>query len=327
VSGFGPAVLGMDVEAEIETIVEALRSQVAGLHRRGLVLGLSGGIDSAVCAALAVRAVGPGRVLALLMPDRDTPVEATERAATYAARLGIETTIEDIDPILEAAGCYRRRSAAIERAFPDLPTGYRAKIAIASGVLDSDRVPYFELVVDGGDGSDVRRRMSSETYLEVVAATNMKQRTRKLVEYTHAEARNRAVLGTPNRLEYELGFFVRGGDGLADVKPIAHLYKSQVYLLADALDVDEAIRAATPSTDTYSLPQTQEEFFFGLSLQLTDLLLYGLDNDVPERAIAEGLGMSVDQVRRALREMGGKRRAAARGGAEALIVRPLPTVD
>ncbi len=319
---FGPSVLELDLEAEATRIASTLRAQVGDLKRRGLVLGLSGGIDSGLCIALAVRALGSERVVALLMPDRDTPDDATQRAAAYGRRLGVEVILEDIDASLEALGCFRRRDEAVRRVFPDLPDGYRAKVALAGEVMDTDRVPYFNLVVDDGAGGQQTRRMPPDAYLQVVSATNMKQRVRKLVEYTHAETRNYAVLGTPNHLEYALGFFVRGGDGLADVKPIAHLYKTQVFALAAHLGVDGSIRSAVPSTDTYSLPQTQEEFYFGISLGQVDLMLYAQEHDIPREAIAEGMGLSLDQVDRVLRDMTGKRRAAARGSGEALLIQP-----
>jgi NAD+ synthase len=324
VTTFGPSALDLDLEAEAALIAQTLRGQLGDLKRRGLVLGLSGGIDSALCMALAARAVGPQRVVALLMPDRDTPADATRRAAEYGRRLGVETVTEDIDSMLESLGCFRRRDLAVRRLFPDLAEWYRAKVVVAGEVLDRDRVPYFNLVVDQGDGAELSRRMPADVYLHVIAATNMKQRVRTLMEYTHAESRNYAVLGTPNRLEYALGFFVRGGDGLADVKPIAHLYKSQVFAMAAHLGVDEAIRSAIPSTDTYSLPQTQEEFYFGVSLSEVDLLLYAQEHAVPREDIAQGMGLSLEQVERVLRDMAGKRRGAARASREAHLVRPVP---
>jgi NAD+ synthase len=321
---FGPSVLELDLDAESALIAHTLRAQVADLKRRGLVVGLSGGVDSAVCAGLSAMALGPDRVVAVLMPDRDTPADATRRAAEYGRRLGIEVVMEDIDPALETMGCFRRRDEAVRRLFPDIAPGYRAKITLAGVGLDQDRLPYFNLVVDPGDGPQVTRRMPPDIYLQIVAATNMKQRVRTTMLYTHAEMRNHAVVGTPNRLEYALGFFVRGGDGLADVKPIAHLYKSQVYALAAFLDVDEAIRTAVPSTDTYSMQQTQEEFYFGLSLNHVDLLLYALDHDVAREVVAEAMGWSPVQVDRVLRDMKGKRRGATRTAGEALLIRPVP---
>ena len=163
---------------------------------------------------------------------RPTPTPTQDRGQRLCEVLGVEAVLEDIAPALAALGCYRRRDEAIRRVFPDFGDGWRQKITLAEGLLDTDRVSYFNLTVADPDGRLTTERMPTDVYLEVVAATNMKQRTRKLIEYTHADARNFAVLGTPNRLEYELGFFVRGGDGLADVKPISHLYKTQVYALA-----------------------------------------------------------------------------------------------
>jgi NAD+ synthase len=296
------------------------------LRRRGVVVGVSGGVDSAVCAALAVRALGPERVMALLMPEADSDPDATERGRALCEQLGVPYEMEDIAPALDALGCYRRRDQAIRRLFTeygDRP-GWRQKITLAEGLLDRDRVSYFNLTVAAPDGEQQTARMPTDVYLEVVAATNMKQRTRKLIEYFHAEARNFAVLGTPNRLEYELGFFVRGGDGLADVKPIAHLYKTQVYALAAQLDLPEDIRTQPPSTDTYSLPQTQEEFYFALPYAEMDLLLWAWHHDVPAEEAAPVMDLRPDQVERVYRDIVAKRRVAERSLRDAHLIDPVP---
>ncbi|HEY8524285.1 MAG TPA: NAD(+) synthase [Acidimicrobiales bacterium] len=317
---FDRDVLRIDAEAVATDVAAAIRRHTNQLKRRGLVVGVSGGVDSAVCAALAVRAVGPDRVTALLMPEADSDPESTERGELLCKALGIDHVVEDIAPALEALGCYRRRDAAIRRVFPDFGPGWRQKIALAEGLLDRDRVSYFTLVVESPAGERSSQRMPTDVYLEVVAATNMKQRTRKLMEYFHAEARNYAVLGTPNRLEYELGFFVRGGDGLADLKPIAHLYKTQVYELARHLDVPEEISSQPPSTDTYSLPQTQEEFYFALPYAEMDLLLWAWHHGVPAAEAAPVMGLEPEQVERVYRDIVAKRRVAERSLRDALLV-------
>lgn len=299
-------------------IVETLRS----LRRRGIVLGVSGGVDSAVCAALAVRAVGPGRVLALLMPEIDVPDAATSRALALCAELGIEHRIEEITGALSGLGCYARRDAAIREVFPGYAEGWRHKIVL--GGTEQDRLNHFDLVVETPEGERLRRRMPAAAYMQVVAATNMKQRVRKLLEYHHAEARNFAVLGTPNRLEYQLGFFVRGGDGLADIKPIAHLYKTQVYAMAEYLGISEEIRAQPPSTDTYSLAQTQEEFYFALPYGRMDEVLAAFNAGMPPGAAAERLGMAEDRLRRLYRDLLAKQEVARRGLGEAPLVEPVP---
>jgi NAD+ synthase len=144
--------------------------------------------------------------------------------------------------------------------------------------------------------------------LTIVAATNMKQRTRKLTEYFWAEKMNFAVAGTPNRLEYDQGFFVKGGDGAADFKPIAHLYKTQVYAMARALGVPETICSRKPTTDTYSLPQGQDEFYFALPYEQMDLCLYGHNHGVACSEVAKAAGLTVAQVERGYADIEAKRR-------------------
>lgn len=318
---FDRTVLDIDATAEVERITATTRQALTrALRRQGLVVGVSGGVDSAVCLALAVEAVGAGRVVALLMPEADSDPESQARAQRLCDGLGVEAVVEDIAPALAALGCYERRDAAVRRLVPAFGAGWRLKITLAQGLLDTDRVSWFDLTVADPSGELSTVRMPNGVYLEVVAATNMKQRTRKLIEYTHADGRNHAVLGTPNRLEYELGFFVRGGDGLADVKPISHLYKTQVYALAAHLGLPDEIRSQPPSTDTYSLPQTQEEFYFALPYAEMDLLLWAWHHDVPPGEAAAVVGLRADQVERVYRDIVGKRRAAERGLRDAVVV-------
>lgn len=307
-----PATLAIDCAAESARIEAFIRRTVGReLSKRGVVLGVSGGVDSALCAALAARALGPRRVFALSLPERDSDPAGTARAGRLIRQLGVDSHVEDIAPVLEQAGCYRRRDEAVQRLFPDHRPGGRFKIALAGGLADLERLNYFNLIVELPDGSVQTRRMPADVYLQVVAATNMKQRVRKMIEYYHAERLNYAVLGTPNKLEYELGFFVRGGDGLADLKPIAHLYKTQVYALAEYLGVPEEIRNQPPSTDTYALPQTQEEFYFTLPAHIIDALLLAFATRKPY-TIPETLSLSAAQANRLLRDVERKRRLAAR---------------
>jgi NAD+ synthase len=304
-----PLALTIDCAAAAKRIENFLHTTLRKLNRRGCVLGISGGVDSAVCAHLAARAVGPERVLGLLMPERESSEEAGARARRLCENLRIRYVVEDISSSLEVIGCYRRRDEAIQSLFPEYGTGWRQKILITNG---NSWTPYFNIVVQSPNGERFERRLPSEVYLQVVAATNFKQRVRKSVEYHYAERLNYAVLGTPNRLEYALGFFVRGGDGLADLKPIAHLYKTQVYALAEYLGVPEEIRREPPSTDTYSLPQTQEEFYFALSYGDADLVLYAMSNGLTPDAIAGALGREPRQVEYIIKDFERKRIVAAR---------------
>jgi len=318
---FDRHLLELDCAAAARAIEESIRHCVAvDLRRQGVVLGVSGGIDSAVCATLAVRALGPERVRLLLMPEKESSPDSTRRGRLLCAGLGVEPVLETITAPLTALGCYERRDAAIRRLVPEFGAGWKQKIGLAGGLLEQDRVNYFTLTVESPEGERRTVRMPVDVYLAVVAATNLKQRVRKTMEYTHADMLNYAVLGTPNRLEYELGFFVRGGDGLADLKPIAHLYKSQVYQLAAYLGVPEEIRSQAPSTDTYTLPQTQEEFYYALPYDKLDLALFAYGHGVAEEDAAAALGIAPAQVGRVYKDIVLKRRTSARILRDALLV-------
>jgi NAD+ synthase len=296
--------------AEVERIAVAMREVVLGdLRRRGAVVGLSGGIDSSVVAALCVRAFGAERVLGVFMNEAESAPETIRLGRVAAEHLGIPTVDEPLSPLLAAAGCYRRRDDAIRRLIPQYGEGWRCKIVLPS-VIENDRLRVFSLVVRSPDGQELQARMPHEVYLQVVAATSFKQRLRKMLEYYHADRTGYAVAGTPNLLEYDQGFFVKNGDGAADVKPIAHLYKTQVYQLAEVLDVPEEIRLRPPTTDTYSLPQSQEEFYFSLPYDRMDACLYARNHGVPASHVAEALGLTSAQVERVYRDIDAKRAAA-----------------
>lgn len=298
--------LALDLGAEVARIAASIREQVLKrLRRRGVVLGLSGGIDSSVSAALAVEALGAKKVLGVLMPERDSDPDSLRLGRLLAETLGIETVTEDIAPILYAAGCYERRDAFIRRLVPNFGAGWGCKVVLSSGGAYN----ITQLVVQSPTGERQTMRMPLDVYLGVVAATNMKQRTRKQIEYYHADRLNYAVLGTPNRLEYDQGFFVKNGDGAADIKPLAHLYKTQVYALAAHLGLPEEIRSRPPTTDTWSLAQSQEEFYFSVPYPVMDLCLFGLENGIPADAVAERAGLTTEQVESVWRDIKAKRSA------------------
>src|SRR6516165_10185512 len=294
---FGPASLRIDAELEAAKIAASLTDYLAQSKRRGVVVALSGGIDSSTVAAACVAALGKERVFGLHMPEQESSSETIMLSQLVSGWLGIDSALEEISPILEAAGCYKRRDEAIRRVCPQYGPGYKSKIVLPS-VIDSDSFRLYSVVVMAPDGTQTRHRLTPESYLGIVAATNFKQRVRKMLEYYHADRLNYAVTGTPNRLEYDQGFFVKLGDGAADVKPIAHLYKTQVYQLARYLGVPEEIQTRPSTTDTYSLPQSQEEFYFSLPHDLMDLCLFGKNNGVPIEEIAAATGLAAAQVNR-----------------------------
>jgi NAD+ synthase len=302
-------VLSIDPAAVSESIEEAIREQVrATLKRRGAVVGLSGGIDSSVVAALCTRALGKERVLGLLMPERDSSEDSMRLGRMIAAHLGIGYEVEDLGPALAALGCYDRQLEAIRATVPEYEEDWRCKLSLPRRT-DVDRLNLTYLTVASPAGKTRTSRMSAAAYLQMVGATNFKQRLRKAMEYYHADRLHYAVAGTPNLLEYDQGFFVKQGDGAADFKPIAHLYKTQVYALADYLGLPEEICRRAPTTDTFSLPQSQEEFYFALPYREMDLCLWAYNHGKAAAETGSVLGMSAAQVERVYRDIEAKRRA------------------
>jgi NAD+ synthase len=323
---FSQEVLAIDSALVAEEIVHALREQVLGtLKRRGAVLGLSGGIDSSVVAALAARAFGKERVLALFMPDRDSSPQSLRLGRMVADHLGIQTRLEDITPILIAARCYQRQEAAIRQVFPDYGDGWKFKLTLPS-ILDNERLNVFQLTVENPSAERRSSRMPPSAYLELIAATNFKQRARKMLEYSYADSLLYAVAGTPNRLEYDQGFFVKQGDGMADFKPIGHLYKTQVYALAAYLGIPSEIRSQPPTSDTFSISQTQEEFYFALPYQGLDLCLYAYNQGVATEEVSSATGLSAAQVERVFRDIEAKRRATKYLHCPPLLIRAVTEV-
>ena len=320
--GISDNVLELDYEHEAERIAQWIPDVLANrLRKRGVVVAISGGIDSSVCAGLAVKALGSRRVFGLLLPERDSSGSSSTTGRELAEHLGIAYDTQDIAPALETLGCYRQRDEAIRRVVPEYTGNWKSKIVIAGGIEGG--INYFRLVAEDPQGGRQEHRLALREYLQIVAATNYKQRIRKSVEYFHADRLNYAVVGTPNRLEYDQGFFVRNGDGSADLKPIAHLYKTQVYAMAHHLGLPDAILSAVPTTDTYSLPQGQDEFYFALPYQQMDLALWALNHQRSAAELALLIETTEAQAQRVYDDIRNKRRATRSLHAAAELIEPV----
>jgi NAD+ synthase len=323
---FDKDVLRLDAAAEVDRITATMREQVLGqMRRRGAVVGISGGIDSSVVGALCARAFGKDKVLGLFMPEHHSTDDALVLGRMLAAEVGIEAIVEDIAPALEGLGCYRRQEEAIRAIVPEYGEGWKCKLVLPS-ILESERLNITRLTVQSPAGEVSTVRLTTAAYLKLVAATNYKQRVRKMTEYYHADRLNYAVAGTPNRLEYDQGFFVKQGDGSADFKPIAHLYKTQVYQLAQYLGVPEEIRRRPPTTDTFSMAQTQEEFYFALPYDRMDLCLYAVNHGIPAADVAPVVDLAPAQVERVYKDIESKRRATRYLHMRPLLIDPVSEV-
>ncbi|MDY6945269.1 MAG: NAD(+) synthase [Pseudomonadota bacterium] len=320
------SVLEMDNDRVIETISTRLRSILSkDVGRRGFVCAMSGGIDSSVSSALCVKALGKDKVYGLMLPERDSSGFSTARGRQLAEHLGIRYEVFDIAAALDGIGCYKWRDDAIRKVFPEYGEGWKNKIIISGGL--AGQINHFQLVVQSPSGETRQARLPLPEYLQIVAATNHKQRIRKTVEYFHADRLNYAVIGTPNRVEYDQGFFVKNGDGSADVKPIAHLYKTQVYALARHMKLPEEICAAIPTTDTYSLAQGQDEFYFALPYKQMDIALYALNNGYAADELARAIDISPEQAVNVYRDIEAKRRATRYMHLKPQLVEPVAEIQ
>jgi NAD+ synthase len=307
---FDRDVLKIDPEKTADELCQILRDLVfIRFRKRGAVVGISGGVDSSTTLALCVRAFGPERVLGVMLPERESSPQSLVLARKLVEQLGVASVVEEITGALVGFGCYARRDEAIRRVFPEYDPSYKAKITLPTDVLDRDTLNVFSLTIISPEGEEKKKRLNPKEYLQITAASNFKQRTRTTILYYHAEARNYAVIGTPNKNEHDQGFFVKWGDGGYDFAPIGHLFKTQVYQLAAYLGVPESIQKATPTTDTYSAEVTQQEFFFQLPFELMDLLWYAWEHEVAPAEASAGLDLEPVQVARVYRDFASKKRA------------------
>jgi len=287
------------IAAEADRIIEKLRNDLQNvLKRKGAVVGISGGIDSSVTLALAVRAYGADKVLGIMLPEKDSSNDSKNLALNLAKKFGVETLEENITGALEGFGCYKRRDEAVSSVFPEYnPYDYKMKITLNQGGISHNLPPLFMLTIIDKSGESKSKIIPVKEYLQIVAASNFKQRCRMSMLYYHAERLHFAVIGTPNKHEVEQGFFVKYGDGGADIMPIAHLYKTQVYQLAKYLGVPEDIIKRTPTTDTYSAEQTQQEFFYQLPFDQMDLLWYAFENNIDIDIVAEVMSLATEDIK------------------------------
>jgi NAD+ synthase len=302
--------LDLNPAKETERIVRFLQQYLRQTKRRGAVVGISGGVDSAVVLALCVRAFGAGRVAAIMMPDKDSDPLSEKLGRELAANFGVTPHLEDISRALDGFDCYRRRDDAIRRVVPDYAAekGFKAKIVLPQDLLEADTLNVFSLTVIRPDGSEETHPLPPREMLQIIAASNLKQRSRMSVLYLHAETRQYLVIGTANKNEHAQGFFVKHGDGGVDIHALAHLFKTQIYQLARYLGVPESIQKRTPTTDTYSAPSNQQEFFFRLPFATLDLIWFAMEHEVPAAEAGAVMGLSEAQVQRVFEDLRRKER-------------------
>jgi len=308
---FHKNILNIDPEKDCNRICEFIKEQVSSHFRReGGVVGISGGIDSALTVALSIRALGKDKVLGVLLPEKESNPVSLTYGELLIKKLGIRSEKVDITLSLESLGSYSRRDEIIKKIFPEYDNTYKIKIGLPQDLLERDRINYFSLKIINPKGEEKSFRLSKDQLLGIIAATDMKQRTRMTQLYYYAEKNNYLVVGTTNYSEYVQGFFVKFGDGGVDLEPIAHLYKTQVYQLSKYLDIPEEIIDREPSPDTFSAVVSDQEFYFCIPYDLLDLLLYAQENKIPLNKVSEVLNLPEEQIKRAYRDFDQKKKAS-----------------
>lgn len=299
-----------NVEEEVNRITEKMKQDLLSkLKRKGAVIGISGGIDSSLTLALAVKAFGSENILGVMLPEKDSSDDSKEFALKLAEKFNVQTIEENITGALEGFGCYKRRDAAVIRVFPEYnPVNHKMKIGINQSGLNQFLPPVFSLSIIKDDGEEKRKTLPVNEYLQIVAASNFKQRCRMSMLYYHAERLHYALIGTPNKHEVEQGFFVKNGDGGADIMPIAHLYKSQVYQMSEYLGVPQEIINRTPTSDTYPAEQTQEEFFFQMPFFEMDLMWYAMENEINPEEVGKVLNKKTVEIKHIYNNLKRKKR-------------------
>lgn len=313
--------LDFDAATEVSRISAALRGAVTDiLRRRGIVVTMNGGVESAVCAALAVSAVGAACVFGLLLPERESSSSGLLVAVRWAEQLGIPYEVQDITSLLEVFSSYRHRNEAIRRSIPGFAAGWRVSRVLSPERGDADPAEPSTLLVVDPAGVEHRASVSTADYRQVAAALRLKQRTRAVLEYYHADRLQYAVAGTAGRLEHELGLSLKGGDGLSDVAPIAHLYQAQVVQLGWALGVAPAILDRSTVSGVQTRAPQAEDWPLSLPRDAMDALLEARNHGLDPASTAGLLGLRLEQVELAFAEIERLSASAARVYSQPLLL-------
>ncbi len=305
-------VLNIVPENEIDRMNLFLKNEIfKSFRRKGVIVGLSGGVDSAVMASLAVEALGKEKVFGLILPEKESNPLSARFAALEAQRLGIDFAEKDMTPTVDAIGSYSIRDEYLKSLIPEYTPECKYNIALPTDFLERDSLNIYKLQVQTSAGDILTKRLSVDSFRFITAFASIKIRARMIHLYWEAERQNLVVAGTTNKTEMILGDFCKYGDGGTDIEAICHFYKTQIYQLAEYFQVIPEIRDRDPSPDTFSLPVTDQQFFFRIPFNKLDLLLYAWEHHIDTQDAADVLSLPEDAAKRAYREFTTKNNATA----------------
>jgi len=304
---------GFDIKKEMLSNGEDLKEKlppfiketvVNDLKKDGIVIGVSGGVDSALIATLAVKALGPDHVYGLILPEKESSPSSRELATRLCKKLKIPYGEVPITPMLESFGIYSQKESILRELFPQYdPAIHTTNLFLPPGISSLSLLALPSIRLSNEKGSISTKRLSAPQYLKLISLQNVKQRTRMIVLYMHAEKMNYSVSGTTNKSELLTGYFVKFGDGGVDLEPIADLYKLQVYNLSEMLNIDTKIISRAPSPDTWSHFTSDEDFYLRMPYDILDQLLYAEEHDLPSEVVQKNTGLDTNQIESAFKHI------------------------
>jgi len=295
-----------EIEKTINSIENFVKEEISKrFQKRGAVIGISGGIDSAVMAAICAKSIDPKQVLGLIMPEKESDPTSQILAKKVAEQFQIETKIIDITSILESFGVYSIKEQIVKEKFSNFNNNCKYRVVVPSKFSSSVGIPFLEILDD--ENKKRQFKISTSEFLTLTASTSIKHRIRMTMLYYHAEKNNFCVVGTTNKSEFLQGYFVKYGDGGTDIEPLTNLYKSQIYQIGEFLKVPNEILEKDASPDIWSFNTSDEEFFYSVPYHVVDLILYARENNMEKSEIEKISNLSLEQIERLLQFQNQKR--------------------